>query len=249
MKSRSVCLLLWTAVTVGTLSGALPNAAGQNNAICATVTLCSQQQASPAFLDVSVVGVRKGDICQTIYDILLPSSYPATGAVIDARGLPAGTTSMVCATGTSPWFESSTGFVNKPSTILLPAGVITIPATWVLPAGTKLIGEGSQNPPNPIPNPLPEATVIQACTSSINGCNNTNFSGPMLQFGAPCPGSQCTGVVKGISVENVVLNGNGLSITGIQNGQGQELTSRSGTDRTCMRQVIRVMPGSAKIDS
>jgi hypothetical protein len=102
---------------------------------------------------------------------------------------------------------------------------ITIPGTWVLPGGTKLIGEGSQNPLSPILNRLPGATIIQACTSTISGCNGTNFSGPMLQFGAPtCPGQQCTGIVKGISVENVLLNGNGLSITGIQNGWAQELT-------------------------
>ena len=46
----------------------------------------------------------------------------------------------------------------------------------------------------------------------------------MIEFGAACPGSQCTGIVKGISVESMALNGNGLGVTGILNGDAQELT-------------------------
>jgi len=131
---------------------------------------------------------------------------------------------MTCANGTTPWFNG-TGFANVPSTILLPAGTITIPSTWVLPGGTKLIGEGSEIPSFPVPPTVPGITLIQACTTSISGCPTTsNFSGPMIEFGAACPGSQCTGIVNGISVENVALNGNGLGITGILNGESQELT-------------------------
>jgi hypothetical protein len=47
----------------------------------------------------------------------------------------------------------------------------------------------------------------------------------MIQFGEACPGSQCTGIVRGISVEDVILNGNGLSgVTGILNGEAEELS-------------------------
>ena len=196
-----------------------------NNTICASQSGCSPTAGSPAFIDASVFlkpASQGRDFCDTIYYIFT-HNYPSTGAVIDARGI-SGTTNLTCTLG-SPWFENGSNYANKPSTILLPAGTITIPSTWVLLGGTKLIGEGSETPPLPVPTPLPGATIIQACTNSISGCNSTNFSGTMLQFGSSCPGPQCTPApVKGISVENVVLNGNGLSITGIQNGQAQELT-------------------------
>jgi hypothetical protein len=220
-------------------------AVAQNNAVCTGTTQCGTPLSSPAFLDAGVAGILGTDFCQSIRNILTATAYPAnTGAVIDARGLSTSNTSMSCPAGKSPWFDG-THYLNEPSTILLPAGTITIPSTWVLPAGTKLIGEGSQNPLPPVPNVLPGATIIQACTSTISGCNGTNFSGPMLQFGSTCPGSQCTGIVNGVSVENVVLNGNGLSITGIQNGQGQELTY---VDHVTLYQILGtglVVSGSA----
>jgi hypothetical protein len=193
-----------------------------NNAICtsSTQTQCGPTTASPAFIDASVLQ-RQHDFCNTIYRILAATGHPSTGEVIDARGISA---NLTCANGTTPWFNGST-FANVPSTILLPAGTITIPSTWVLPGGTKLIGEGSEIHGVPIPPTVSGPTMIQACTNSISGCP-TNFSGTMIQFGAPlCPGQQCTGIVKGVSLENVVLDGNGLSaVTGIQNGWAQELT-------------------------
>ena len=224
MKHTLIRFLVGIVVAAACLIWPGLPAVAQNNAVCTGTTQCGTPLPSPSFFDASVAGILGLDICQSIRNMLTATVYPSNmGAVIDARGLSPANTSMTCPSGKSPWFDG-TNYINKPSTILLPAGTITIPATWVLPGGTKLIGEGSQNPLSPIPNPLPGATIIQACTSSITGCNNTNFSGPMLQFGSSCPGSQCTGIVKGISVENVMLNGNGLSITGIQNGQGQELT-------------------------
>lgn len=187
------------------------------NAICVSSSGCSQQ-SSASFLDASVQGLRGTDFCATIFGILtgLVNKYPSTGTVIDARGLPVQGVSMTCAAGTSPWYENGS-FAKIPSTILLPAGIITIPMTWVLPGGTKLIGEGSSSSGV-------GATQIQACTTNIAGCTS-NLSGPMLQFGAPsCPGNECTGIVTGISVEDVLLNGNGLGVIGIQNGWSQELT-------------------------
>ena len=134
-----------------------------NNAVCTGIMQCGTPSASPAFIDASVLQGNNDDFCKTIFNVIGALNYPATGEVIDARGISA---RLTCASGTSPWFNGA-NYANKPSTILLPAGTITIPATWVLPAGTKLIGEGSQDPPNSIPIPLPGATVIQACTSSL----------------------------------------------------------------------------------
>lgn len=222
MKTRPLRLLLWISLyaVVLTLFLPLPKAAAQDNAICNSPSGCTPA-ASPAFLDASVASVRQSDFCKTLY-FVLTHGYPTTGAVIDARGLPAGSTSMVCANGNTPWFNGTT-FANVPSIILLPAGIITIPSTWVLPGGTKLIGEGSEVPSFPIPSLVAGITIIQACTTSISGCS-ANFSGAMIEFGSGCPGTQCTGPVKGISVENVALNGNGLSVTGIQNAESEELT-------------------------
>lgn len=238
MKRNRLQLVRWIVVAAALLPF-LPIAAfAQQNAVCGGTTQCGTPLSSPAFLDASVPGIRGTDICQSIRNIIGPSSYPAIGAVIDARGLPMiQGVSMTCAPGTSPWFDGSSNYAKKPSTILLPAGTITIPATWVLPAGTKLIGEGSQDPPNSIPIPLPGATVIQACTSSLPGCNNANFSGAMIEFGRACPDAQCTGTVNGVSVENVLLNGNDLNITGIQNAEGQELTY---VDRVSLYQIMGI---------
>jgi hypothetical protein len=205
-----VIVPFWTAAFA-------PLAMAQDNAICVSQMGCTPGQ-SAAFIDASVLGSLNTDICAVLYGILSAKSYRPTGEVIDARGFP-GTlgTTMTCAAGTTPWFESATGYANVPSTILLPAATITIPATWILPGGTKLIGEGSTATGV-------GATQIQACTTSLNGCS-ANLVGPMLQFGAPlCPGNECTGIVTGISVEDVLLNGNGLGVMGIQNGWSQELT-------------------------
>jgi hypothetical protein len=134
---------------------------------------------------------------------------------------------MTCAA--SPW-GSGTGYVNKPSTILLPAAVITIPGKWVLPNGTALIGENNR-PPAAINSGLPNATTLLACTTSI--CPNTgNFSDTtMLQFGdkTNCPTSGC----RGISVDGVALNGNGLNIDGITNANAQERSAFTSGARAC----------------
>jgi hypothetical protein len=130
-----------------------------NNAICNSVSGCTTAP-TPAFIDASALGNNRTDLCSVLYKILTSASttYPAAGAVIDARGFP-GTqgASMVCANGTTPWFNG-TAFANVPSTILLPAGIITIPSTWVLPGETKLIGEGSEIQSFPVSSPVPGIT-------------------------------------------------------------------------------------------
>ncbi|HWY59433.1 MAG TPA: hypothetical protein VNZ03_33520 [Terriglobales bacterium] len=224
---KSTYSWMFVVATVLVWFSAFPTHVGAqqgDNAICTSTsqTQCGPTLASPAFIDASMFLPPNSrdavDICDAVY-FIFTNGYPSTGAVIDARGING--SALTCTKG-SPWFES-TGFAKVPSTILLPAGTITIPSTWVLPSGTKLIGEGSEIPPVPTPPTVAGTTMIQACTNSISGCS-ANFSGTMIQFGSACPGTQCTGPVQGISVENVVLNGNGLGVTGIQNAESEDLT-------------------------
>jgi len=112
---------------------------GQNAVYPVSGTCCV---GSPAFIDASMFNATAPNICGILHNILNGASYPSAGAVIDARGLNSGNTSMTCTTtNPSPW----AGINNPPpSTILLPATAtapIVIPSTWVLPPNTKLIGE------------------------------------------------------------------------------------------------------------
>jgi hypothetical protein len=96
-------------------------------------------QGSAAFIDAVGFGVLS-NVCLTLKAILSSSSYPS-GAVIDARGLNLNNTSMTCpSTQPSPWSGIN---ATVPSTVLLPAGVISITGAWTLPDGTKIIGEGA----------------------------------------------------------------------------------------------------------
>ena len=181
---------------------------------------------STAYIDASAFGTTSANtICNIIYKILSSNltTYPTTGAVIDARGLVDGVSaSFTCASNESPWFSGT--YQNFPSVLLLPVGTITISYTWVVPDRTKLIGQASGS-----------------STSTLLGTNivagSGTFSGPasgyspvapvaMIQFGDP--GSQTclsqTGVCFHISLEDVTLNGDGKSIDGILNMDSQELT-------------------------
>jgi hypothetical protein len=143
--------LFWIAVVICGFSFYSTQATAQtlgNNAVYNSSGTCSPKCASsPAFIDASIFGSSASNICQVLNGILSSSltTYPAGGAVIDARGLPGNTgTSMTCST--SPW----AGITNPPpSTILLPAtgsgasaNPIVISSTWILPSNTHLIGEG-----------------------------------------------------------------------------------------------------------
>jgi hypothetical protein len=112
---------------------------------------------SPSFIDASMFlrGTQGRDLCDTIYGILsssFGSTYPAAGAVIDARGI-SGATNLTCTHGT-PWSEGSSS-VSLPSTILLPATggstptPIIIATPWVIPSNTHLIGETLKTLPQP----------------------------------------------------------------------------------------------------
>jgi hypothetical protein len=227
------CLLLTVAWALGTWfltfplgahaqGNNCPPPAQGNNAVYNT-TCNSQGPAivgSPAFIDAGVFASQASDFCGVIYVIISSNTiYPGAGAVIDARGLPGNTgISMTCATGTTPW-NNGAAYVNKPSTILLPAQTVYIPATWILPNGTRVIGEGSTNPYDAI-TAVPQ-TTIQASSS---------LTGAMIQFGdSSCPSP---GGCLGVTLEDVTLNGSNLGINGIVNSNSQELSyAKNVTDR------------------
>jgi hypothetical protein len=173
---------------------------------------------SPAFIDASMFlppnSTLGRDLCDAIYRLLSGFAgfppYPASGAVIDARGV-SGTTNLTCSHG-SPWTEGSTT-VNAPSTILLPATTaaapITIPSTWSLPPNTHLIGEGDSI----LPTGLTLGTTLLAHGSFTAGT-------AMISLGLSSHCTPCTG----ISVENLTLDGQGQAIDGIDNGFAQDLS-------------------------
>ena len=202
------------------------NQPGQN-AVCTSSSGCSTTVGTNAFIDASVFlgsGQNQGsDVCDVIYKILSGRTgitYPPNGAVVDARGVNSTNSSLTCAKGT-PWFESSTGSVNVPSTILLPAGTILIPTPWVLPPSTHLFGQGD-NPSS--------GTVIQACTSTT--CPGNSFSGSsLIQFGNTlCLNTGCLSV----SLEKLILDGKGQQISGIIN----QYSSASYVDHVSLYQIL-----------
>ena len=165
---------------------------GQNGVYYADQTCC---KGTSAFVDASTFVFLNSDFCTVLYTILHAPTYSVT--VIDARGLSSSNTNMTCASGT-PWNQGGIS-ANVPSTILLPAGTITIPQTWVLPSKTHLIGQGDN---------IGAGTILKA---------NTSFSSPMIQFGSVTGASE-------ISVENLVLDGQGQTITGILNQYAGDYT-------------------------
>jgi hypothetical protein len=161
---------------------------------------------SSSFIDASMfVSNQNPNICAVLNSILSSKSYPATGAVIDARGLNSNNTSMTCQA--SPW----AGISNPlPSTILLPAGTIQIPGTWILPSNTRLIGEGENNPLSAAPGTTIQATNV--------------FSGSMIQFGSSSFCGTSPTFCSGISVERLTLDGQAQAVNGIVNQYSQTNT-------------------------
>jgi hypothetical protein len=184
------------------------------NAVYNSSSTCSPCTPSTAFIDASVFANSppplNRNFCGVLNFILSSTTYPLGGAVIDARGLNSGNTSMTCTS--SPW-GSGSGYLNEPSTILLPATggasptPIIIPSTWVLPSSTRLIGEGSN---------ATGGTTIQALA------NNFATNTPMIQFGLSS--TACSSVCTAISVEDLTLDGQGQFINGIQNANSGQLS-------------------------
>jgi hypothetical protein len=158
--------------------------------------------ASTAYVDASVF-LPGSDICQKIFKAL--QSLPAGPKVVDARGI---TTPASCGAGETPWLNTGTNLV-VPSTILLPAGTITISSPWKLPDGSRIIGVGTGTADT-------AGTVLQVSQS---------FSGTMIQMGDNSTYCPSAGICHGISVEDLILDGEGqLNVSGILNANSQELS-------------------------
>ena len=134
---------------------------------------------------------------------------------------------MTCAAGTTPW-NNGTTFVNVPSTILLPAGTIVIPKTWVLPNNTTLIGVGDALPSTSSAS----STTIQAC---LNSCSFTGTDMIDLGTSTLCPLHGEIPVCNSVSVENLVLDGQGQTINGIVNSNSQ---TGSYVDHVSLYQIL-----------
>ena len=157
--------------TTGTAQQIGNNAVFNSSGIC-TTSACG---ASAAFIDANPYANSQSlDICTAIYNIInsVPPNptYPAAGAVIDARGISG--QKLTCPSNTSPWLKGGVP-LSLPSTILLPAGIIVIPVPWTLPPNTRVIGQGG-NPSS--------GTVIQACTGT--SCSSSFLGSAMIQFGS-----------------------------------------------------------------
>jgi hypothetical protein len=162
------------------------------NAVCTSSSGCSTTIGTSAFIDASMFANSppQRNICAVLNFILSSTTYPASGAVIDARGIPGVTppVSMTCTA--SPWAGITS---PPPSTVLLPAGTIAIQVGWVLPSNTHLFGQGDN---------IASGTVIQACTPST--CPSSISAPPMIQFGS----STCSAIsCPGESVEKLILDG------------------------------------------
>jgi len=205
-----VVVVLIALSAVGPTVAAAQTASQGNNAVYNSSGNCSSCLGSGAFIDASVFADTT--FCKTIYDIPQPTGYST--AVIDARGLNSSISgfSMTCAAGTTPW-NNGTTYLNKPSTILLPAGTIVIPKTWVLPNNTVLIGVGDALP-----------STSSASSTTIQACTSCSFSGSdMIDLGTSilCPMYGDIPVCNSVSVENLVLDGQGRSLNGIVNTNAQ----------------------------
>jgi hypothetical protein len=182
--------------STGAAAQAGDNAVYNSSGNCNSQSQCA---ASPAFFDASVfVGsVTSPTVCSVLNYVLNTSNHilTSTGAVIDARGVILAGASPTCTSAyPSPWSGISS---PPPSTILLPAGVITIPSTWVLPSNTHLIGEGDN--------------TSAAINTTLRVSSGTfTAPGPIIQFG-PAAGA------SGISLEKLTLDGQGMSVNGIVN--------------------------------
>jgi hypothetical protein len=193
---------IWTSSSATAPSSAIIDA----TAFCHTAGSCSSST---------------DDFCLVIFNTLNSSGFPATGGVVDARGLNSSNTKSTSCSSGSP-FQTTSAAIKIPSTVLLPAGIIPLGKLWVLPNGTKIIGQGAGSPFSSTGEDA--VTIIQATSS---------FSGTMIQMGpntgdplfTPCssaPAGYCTEV----GVENLELVGgsNGANVSGIINGQSQDMS-------------------------
>jgi hypothetical protein len=170
---------------------------------------------SNAYIDASASGIvgTATDFCQVLNNALNKltngSNYPAKAGVIDARGVSNLSTACTTTDG-NPW----AGITNPPpTTVLLPAGTIKSVTPWILPSGTKLVGEGGEDPG--LNNNTFGRTIIQAQPNFQCPTGCTDADKPVLTMGVA---KGCTGV----SIEDLVIDGgpaasNNVDVNGIDN--------------------------------
>src|ERR1700722_12221510 len=198
-NAKTIALGVFTVTSVAMITLAVSSAtlvaqSQGNNVICKTSTGCTTG-ASSAFIDASAFTADGSDFCSIINYIYThtPAIIPATGAVIDARGLNGGNTIMNCTTGSS-WTSVSIPSA-PPATLLLPPATIQIGVPWVLPNNPRLVGEGKVT------------TIIQP----------TYTPGDVIDMGSSaCP----TGGCLGISIEHLDVGFPGNNYTGSNTNNG-----------------------------
>lgn len=199
--------------------------------------------ASTAFLDASLFS---GDICGQINAALTSSAFVA-GMVVDARGItPAGCTTNPFSTGSAP---------TKPSTVLLPAGTITLSTAWAIPTLTQVIGQGAGvtilkavssgftdpffvlSPTNPavihmgVPNtvaapPLSGKIAFSVVVAHLTiDGNRQSLSGTEVD-GIDNNNAEEQSYVDDVMIQNVL--GNGLYLSNDPQGSGQGAADHSG---------------------
>jgi hypothetical protein len=220
MKIAKTFLFRVTFVTMLAVLGLLsPAASAQVAGDNVVYNSATTMTFSNSFIDASVL--TGTDVCAKIRTALKnlqnTTNYPAGAAVIDARGITSSST-MTCASGTTPWYDGTTFYPNA-AVILLPPGTIAVNTTWLLPNRTRIIGEGAGGNGTAV-------TTLQAA-STLSGTmvqmgTNTSITGAYTQDSYDCP----SGICFGIGIEDLRLDGQASTVTvnGILNDASQELT-------------------------
>ncbi len=187
------------------------------NAVCSGTVSTSGLACSATTFDASQFS--GSDICAKIYNTLTSTNYPAEGAVIDARSITSGLTCS--ATNETPW-TSGSSVANKPSVLLLPAGLITISTGWVLPDRTRIFGQGER--PTPNSSTGPGTQILAASTFSGSAMISMGSASAFPNNSTTYPCGTSSGICFGVSISGLMLNGNSENIVGIANTSSQELS-------------------------
>jgi hypothetical protein len=212
-KGSIIACLSWAPliVVVSMLLFGPTTSYGQNaqNAVMSGAT---SETNSYALVDLTpYINTSVSTICEAITAAF--SAYASSKRIlVDARGLTG--SALTCLAGdANPWATSPGPAV---STVLLPAGAITIRSTWILGTNDSLIGEG------------PNLTVITA-GSSFTGSDIIDMggSGTMSNANLYCPLGSSPPVwdCQGVVIEHLgVQDGTTQGLNGIVNMFSEELS-------------------------
>jgi hypothetical protein len=181
-----------------------------NNTVYEICSSAATTIGSSAFVDAGAFDTNTNDdICAKIHSALGAASTVA-GTVIDARGvLPSSGTTQPCVT------DPFSG-ITKPSTVLLPAGTITMSTAWAIPGTTQVIGEG------------PGVTTLQASSTSFSDAYSTLVNPAMIHMGVPNTSTPYSkNLVFAVRLVHLTLDGQGQKIgtpyiDGIDNDDAEE---------------------------